>query len=215
MNKIILSVFLLVSCTAHAQTAEACRFAYGAMVGMESQSIGGSYIKRADALPYAVAGHPSLGMSFGGFAQWSLTKSIAVRPQLVFAYNYNDIRLIQNIQQVGLVRYRFSDVELPLHFVATNQVGDLPIRASVLLGGRLSWNFASDPVNEVIGLYHERLGIDIGLGAECQIGAWKIKPEVIYSYGVNNIHNVVNLPYDWSIGRVVRDRLSIRVLVWK
>jgi hypothetical protein len=215
MNKIILPFFFLASWSVCAQNTDNRNFSYGIVAGIESQMIGGSYIKRPDDLPYAVAGHPSVGASLGCFGQWALSPSIAIRPQLIVARNYNDIRIFKGANQIGQVRYQFTDLELPLHLVATNQVGNLPVRASVLLGGRLSWNFARDPLNQVIGLYHDRAAIDIGLGAEFQCKKWKIKPEVIYSYGVNNIHNVVNLPYDWSIGRVVRDRLSVRVLVWK
>jgi hypothetical protein len=215
MHKIVLPFLWLVVWSAGAQTpAGERKFAYGALIGMETQMLGGSYTKLIDQANYAVAGHGRAGASFGVFGQWALSRSIALRPQLLLSFNQNDLRLFSGYDQIGTVRYRFTDLEIPLHFVATNQVGKLPVRASVLAGGRISWNFASDPSNPVIGLYHERFAIDIGLGAEFQCNRLKIKPEVVYSYGVNNIHNVSDLAYDWSIGRVVRDRLTLRVLFW-
>lgn len=117
-------------------------------------------------------------------------------------------------QRDGLQYYRFTDVELPLHFVLTNPDGHFPVRGSLLLGARAGWNFAAQP-SDNLSLLSERLAVDVGLGMEIRLKNWRLQPEFVYSHGLNNLHDVTNAKYDWAVGRMVRDKLTLRVLVWK
>jgi len=215
MKKIVLPFLLVFLLRLSAQPADPHGFSFGVLAGVESQALGASYIPPSSTdYPFAQIGRSVPGGSFGFFGQWHLTPVLALRPQLVLAINDNYVGLYKGTEKFGQLRYRFADVELPIHFVVTNQAGRLPMRGSFLVGARLSWNTARNQP-QGISLYQERVGLDIGLGVEFSHKKWKIKPEVVYSHGINNIHNLGDTPYDWSVGRMVRDRLALRVFVWK
>jgi hypothetical protein len=76
----------------------------------------------------------------------------------------------------------------------------------------MSWNLA-EQTSSNLNLLQERIALDVGLGIEIPSGRYAIQPEVLYSHGLNNIHNFSNTPYDPYVGQVVRDKLQIRVLV--
>jgi hypothetical protein len=119
-----------------------------------------------------------------------------------------------NFYPGGEEYYRFTDLELPLHFVLTNPADeDSRVRGSFLLGARVGWNFAAQN-GDNLQLLHERLAVDAGLGVEIRLKNWRLQPEFVYSFGLNNLHEVTNAPYDWVAGRIVRDKLTLRLLIW-
>ncbi|MFN4256847.1 MAG: outer membrane beta-barrel protein [Saprospiraceae bacterium] len=191
------------------------RFLLGALVGFESQTLDWTTLPGGDPdEPARVwADRPKPGASIGVFGAWHLSKSVAVRPQLVAAFTRNRLFFRAGDQSVTARDYRFADLELPVHLVFTNPKGRLPVRGSILLGGRFAWNFAQNQPAEGLRLYHERFALDLGVGLEIHFGKLRLRPEVLYSYGLNNLNDAVETPEYWRIGKAVRDRVSVRVLV--
>ena len=64
-------------------------------------------------------------------------------------------------------------------------------------------------------LLRERLAVDAGMGVEIRLKKWRLQPEFVYSLGLNNLHNISNTPYDWVVGRIIRDRFTLRLLIWR
>jgi len=188
-------------------------FRWGISGAMELQFIGIEVLNVADRYnPPVRADRQAFGGGVGIFGRWQLARALSIQPELYVA------RYQQNIQFRGeglpnaTETYQFTDLELPLHFIITNQSAHFPLRASFLFGGRVSWNIAQQTSSNMV-LLQERIGLDVGLGIELTLGNLALQPELLYSHGLNNIHNFNNTPYDPYIGNVVRDKLQLRVLV--
>lgn len=191
------------------------RFSLGALVGFESQTLDWTTLPGGDPNePARVwADRPKPGASVGVFGVWHLSKSVAIRPQLVAAFTRNRLFFRAGDQTVTAHDYRFADLELPVHLVFTNPKGRLPVHGSILLGGRFAWNFAQSQPAEGLQLYRDCLALDLGVGLEIHLGKLRLRPEVLYSYGLSNLNDAVETPEYWRIGKAVRDRVSVRILL--
>lgn len=218
MKKILFFFLLVVAATAFGQS-EAPRRArvFGAFIGVESHQLNARYgqYDRANR-PYLTFQQETAGLTIGGFGRWPLLEGLALQPEIVFSYARHRATLWADGQPTGQLSYTFADLELPLHLVLTNPVGQLPLRGSILFGGRLGLNAGgiAGP-NEGVALLRERLAVDLGLGVEFGWKGWRIQPEVLYSHGLNNLHNDAGSVYDNSVDRIFRDKITLRVGVWR
>ena len=188
------------------------RFIVGGVIGFEAQLLGIQTLDGLEPEQTAVlCDRLGNGVSIGGFGRWQLLPMLAIRQGLTL----NRVQNTVLFRPDGPVRYQFTDVELPLHFVVTNRTNEqFPLRASFLFGGRVSANLAAPSTHHLL-LLRERFALDIGLGVEIRKQQWRFQPEFVYSHGMNNMHEFSNSDYDWVVGRVVRDRMTLRVLVWR
>lgn len=211
MKNVFLAVIILWSALLEAQQQESRHFLWGIETGFESQLTGIQSLNTGEPDQMQVeAERRAVGGSAGIFGKWQIWRGFAVRTALSVSSVQAKIRFDKNVAQ----SFRFTDLEVPLHMVFTNPNGHFPLRGSLLLGGRLGWNFSAQP-SDNLSLLREWLALDAGLGVEIRLKNWRLQPELVYSHGLNNLHDVVNARYDWAVGRVVRDRLTIRVLIWK
>lgn len=214
MKKIARWILLLCSTGALGQNTETDRrFAYGFSAAAEFQTLHLALLPQRPGAPYLVSDdRTGFGAGVGIWGQWPLLPALSLRPALAFSRTANTLAFQTPDGAFVRDRYVFSDVELPVHFVLTNHLQRLPLKAVILFGGRASWSFSTgNPAT--VHLLPERLGLDIGLGAGILWGKVVIQPEVVYSYGMTNSHDFRDTPYDWAVGRIVRDRLSLRVVV--
>ena len=212
MKNLLPAFILLCSLPVWAQTTPGRPFVLGGSLGFEPQLIG---IQTLDGLEPArtavLSERPAPGMSIGGFVRWQLWSGFAIQQELSLAFARNPVLFRPD----GRVHYHFTTLELPLHFVWTNRAkGQFPLRGSFSFGGRLGWNLAPQPT-DWLHLVRERAALDIGLGVEMHKGKWRFQPEFIYSYGLNNLHDFSNSRYDWLVGSVVWDKLTLRLLLWQ
>lgn len=217
MRKILLFLLLSWMIRASAQTdAGLVAPKFGFFAGVEAQLLGaGASRNFQEGDPYIEFQSEALGLTLGGFARFPLLDNLALQPEIGFSYSRHRATLWADHQQTGSLQYTFADLELPLHFVLSNPVGRLPLRSSILFGGRLGMNVALPQPKGGIALLRERVGIDLGLGIEFRLGKWWIHPEVLYSHGLNNLHDDTGSLYDWSVDHVLRDKISLRILVGK
>lgn len=211
MKNIFLTTLVFWSGCLLAQEDASKKFSWGIMAGFETQLFGIQPVGSNEPEQLRVlAPRAAHGGSFGFFGRWHLLPGVAVQPAL----SLSGVKSVLIFSEDGRQKYKFADIELPIHLVLTNPRGHFPLRGSFLLGGRIGWNFASQPA-ENIELLRERLALDAGLGLEIRLKTWRLQPEFVYSHALNNIHDVTNAKYDWVVGRMVRDRLTLRVLVWR
>lgn len=179
-------------------------------LGLETQSLGiESLDSREPEEATVVPNRPGVGFSTGFHYQKKIWRGFSIRPGISFS----SIRNTVTFRQDGRERYQFSDVELPLHLIfANNKPGHQPLRGQVMLGARFGWNFAQN-TTERLAFLQERAAIDLGLGVSIRSGKFIICPEVVYSHGLNNLHDFSDKPYDYLVGRVVRDKLVFRILI--
>lgn len=215
MKKYLLVLFSACVQPLLAQEDAPRRFFWGMLAGIEQHRLSIQNIPSKVSAPESpVAGAEragTAGVVLGTFGRWQLTRDLAIQSELLCSFAQNKVRFQPaNTQE----KYRFLDLELPLHLVVTNTRKRLPLRASFLLGGRVGWNFAANPMDK-LSLLSGRTAADVGLGAEIRLSNYRIQPEVVYSYGLNNLHDYLNTEYDPGVSSVVRDRITIRILVWR
>lgn len=213
MKKLALAILL---CAGHwlsgQQPAGRQRFSFGFSAGAEFQTLNiGVLPRRPDAPFVSTEKLTGSGAGIGVWGQWPIRPVLHIRPALQFSYVSNALRFQTSDGQTRKDRYHFADLELPLHFLLTDHFRRLPLQGVILFGGRVSWNLAGS--GAALRLLPERLGLDIGIGAGFRWGKWHVQPELIYSYGLNNLHDFRNSPYDRAVGRVLRDRISLRMLL--
>lgn len=212
MRKFSILPLLFITAQMFAQSKENERFAIGFFAGLETQSLGIQPLDTREPEQAAVqAGRVAMGTALGIFARKQLWTGLYFQPELSLFYAKNQI----NFRNEGTQEFEFLDAELPLHFVATNwRRSDLPVHGCIIFGGRLGWNFAKNSSSH-LRIAPERFALDLGLGAEIKIGHWRLQPAFVYSHGLNNLHQIDNAQYDEVVGKVVRDKLSLRLSVWK
>ncbi len=215
MKNIALAILLLGSQLAICQREwDAKPFSFGVSVGAEFQTLNLALLPERPGAPYVHVPHPTgSGAGLGIWGQWPLLPRFYMRPACQFSYTANSLEFESADGQRSRNRFAFADLELPLHFILADQFKHLPVKGLILFGGRVSWNMAAGSTSADLRFLPERIGLDIGIGAGFEWGKWGIQPELVYSYGLNNSHDFHNSPYDWAVGRVVRDRLSLRVLL--
>lgn len=212
MHKITLALLLL-STLAHSQTSDK-RVQPGVFLAFETQNLdlGLPYDPNFPEQTTAWSDRPKAGFGLGAFVAWQVAQSLALRPELIFSYNRNVVFKREDEATISNLNYRFFDAELPVHLILTNKKGKFPLRGSLLFGGRFSWNFSAPPISGGLSLFQQRAGLDVGGGVEISLKKLKIQPEVVWSYGLNNLNDVTVTPPELKIGKVVRDKLSVRVL---
>ncbi len=212
MKKFSFLPFLLLTAQILAQSKENERFALGFFVGLEAQSLGVQPLDTREPDKAAVrTGRLGMGSSLGFFGRKHLWRGLYFQPELAVSYTNNYL----NFRAEGRRSVRFLDAELPLHFVATNwKRNDFPLRGCVIFGGRMGWNFAENPSN-LLKIAQERFALDLGLGADIKAGHWRLQPAFVYSHGLNNLHLTGDALYDTAVGKVVRDKLTLRVSIWR
>jgi hypothetical protein len=211
MKKIVLAFLMFPVLHALGQKSEVQPFTFGYSIGAEMQSLNIGLFSERPTGPYITADRPGFGAAAGIWGQWQLLPVLHLRPAVQFHYTKNTIRFWADNGVVERREYPFTEIEIPVHFLLTSAGQRLPVKGLILFGGRLSGNLAAARQNVLMKLLPERLGLDIGIGAGFRWGNWAIQPEIIYSYGMNNVHDFTNSPYDWSVGRIFRDRLNLRV----
>lgn len=211
MKKLIFLPFLLLGAQSFAQNKANERFAYGFFAGLEIQSLGIESLGKWPDEPTAWSAGSNAGISMGVFARKPIWRWLHFQPELALSYVENKVIFWPD----GPRQYRFLDAELPLHLVLSDwQKSDAPLRGCVIFGPRMGWNFVNNPSN-FFKLSPERFALDLGLGAEIKIKRWRLQPAFVYSHGMNDLHLLNDAKYDLVLGRMVRDKLALRLLVWK
>lgn len=205
---VTLSLLFAVSLPA-AQSQEQPPGSFGFYIGAETQSLGIEPLSRQGGTD-EVCVYPQgrgFGASLGIFAQKKWRRGWSFKPEFGIAYNQNQTAF----QAEGTRRYHFWDLELPLHLMFSDPRRETAaLRGCILFGGKLSWNLANTD-QTLLSIAQECIALDIGLGAEIRLSKCRVHPVFIYSHGMNNIHAFGNAPYDQLVGRMVRDRLSLKV----
>lgn len=215
MKNIFLILFCAGSWPVFAQEISVKKFFWGVVAGVEQHRLSIQSISNKVAAPDSPAAGAERGGTAGAvagvFGRWRLSRDLAIQSELLLSVARNKVRFHPEDTHE---QYHFMDAELPLHLVVTNRAKNHVLRPSLMIGGRIGWNFASNPSSR-LNLYQNRTAADIGLGAELHLRNLHVQPEVVYSYGLNNLHNYLNTQYDPAIKSVVRDRITLRILVWR
>lgn len=210
MKKFILLLNCLLTTLLFGQEKQNNSVQWGISLGIETQTLGIEALDRKIGETSAVLSGPNKPgavLSFIGRKQ--IWRGLAFESGLSLSYNHNRV----NFTPDGSQNFQFTDLELPAYFSLTNQEKSvLPLRGKVLFGARVGWNTAQNR-GDRIQFLRERLGLDLGLGVEINLGKVRLFPTVIYSHGINNLHDFTGTEFDYFVGRAVRDKLAFRVVL--
>lgn len=199
---------LLLSVVSELYAQDSPATTFGAWLSMETQSLPIERVQQVDPNISTVwSKRAATGPGGGVFLRWNIVGGWALQPAL----GLSTLRHRVFFQGAPPVDYRFTSLDLPLHIVWTNNSDRFLIRPSVVLGGRLGVNLARQTARDQLVLLQEWVAIDLGIGIEIHTKRLIIRPEVLYAYGMNNLHDYTNTSYDPLIGRIQRDRLSVRL----
>ncbi|MEM8909563.1 MAG: hypothetical protein AAGD05_17075, partial [Bacteroidota bacterium] len=104
-------------------------------------------------------------------------------------------------------------LSFPLHLVFTQQKWDR-WNPSVLLGLRYTHNIA-EKKNDRLALNDQNWSIDLGTGVEIKFNKFKLKPELLVSLGLNNLHREgANDLFNRAIEHIQQDQIALRILFY-
>lgn len=192
------------------------RLRWAVSTALDVQSLGIQPLNDLTKEPPAVESpRNGTGGSIGLLSSWRLGPKLALQAGAQVSQVSNTVVFRTDNRVAHTRHYRFTDLELPLHLVLANQNDDAsPLQGVLRFGARLSWSLA-EPGSDQLALLRERLAVDAGLGVQIRLRRFLLQPEFVYSHGLTNLHDYTNRPYDPLVGRVVRDRMSIRLLLFK
>lgn len=205
--------FLLFPFFVFAQKPSDARWQWGVFAGYENQKLAWQVLNYQPNEPAgAFDERPKAGGSAGVLLARKFSETFSVRLSPGFAYNWNRLHFLTSDGGYFSENYRFADLDLPLHFSLTNPPGRFPLRGSFLFGGRFSQNFFKNEGLAGVKIYSPRFAVDLGIGVLARLRNLEFQPEMVYSFGLNNIHDATETPEIWGIGKMVRDRLAVRIL---
>ncbi|HNM23898.1 MAG TPA: hypothetical protein PKL15_00660 [Saprospiraceae bacterium] len=216
MKKIHLFVCLLLAIRLSGQTdtpAGPKRLMFFA--GAEYNLLGAGSGSSDPSAPWIDFQQEAAGLTLGALMRFPLYETLFFQPELAFSYAAHHAVLWADNRPAERIRYVFSEIELPVHLVFSKPFGNMPMRSSILFGGRLGLNVASGQPQSGVALSRERLGIDLGLGLEFGWGKWRLQPEFLYSHGMNDLHADTGRLYDRTVNRILRDKMCLRLVIGK
>lgn len=209
MKKIYTLVFVLFSIVLKGQTGEKVDGHWGFSAGLETQTLGVQSLdgKEPDQTAvYSERNRP--GMTLGANYRNKLIGGMSFQVGFTTSVLENKV----SFRPGGTELFHFTDVELPVYLSYANPKStNERLRGIILLGARAGWNVAQQE-SQNLRFLRERFAIDLGLGVEIRLGKWLLTPEVIYSHGLNNLHDFTGTNFDYLVGRAVRDKLAFKVV---
>lgn len=212
MKNYLIAIQLLISFCLAAQNKEKDRLNWGIFSGIDHHAIGLEALGQMEPeSPMVWSDGATTGLSGGMFINKRIFPWLEFQPELGISL----VRQPIQFRPDGPRNFRFYDLELPLHLrVVDAKKEKAPLRACILAGPRFSWNLAGNS-KEFLNINQERIAVDLGLGVEIKMKQWRIQPAFIYSHGLNDLHFPSQGQYDDLVGRIVRDKLSLKILCWK
>jgi Outer membrane protein beta-barrel domain len=209
-KKIPLLIFWLMGSLLYAQVQTKQGFSWGVHIGLETQSLGIISAPEDNVNnPWVEVDRNKAGFAAGFVVRRNIWRGLSFQSGLNYSRTYNLVRF----STVGKQRFEFNDLELPLYLTITKHHNRTPsLSPKLVVGPRLGWNFTQNPNNNLKFL-QERMAIDLGIGFEWRLGKWLVSPEMIYSHGLNNIHDFIGTTYDYLTGRSIRDKLAFRIVL--
>ncbi len=197
-----------------AQSPATKKWQFGAFFGFENQNLDWrTPVRNPKPGSFAYNDRPKAGAAAGFLATRHFNQTLALRFSPGFSYNWNRLHFPNGEPDFFVKNYCFADLDFPVHFVVTNPPGKFPLRGSFLFGGRFSQNLFENGSGGV-KIYGQRFAVDLGIGVLARLKKLNFQPEMVYSFGLNNIHDAAETPENWNIGKMVRDRLAVRILVF-
>ena len=154
-----------------------------------------------------------VGFNIGLLANFKLSNLFSIVPQALISF------------QETALNYKFTNqpdyddavepvaIVLPLHFVFTNPQ-ETKFRPSVFAGPRYSYGISKTNENSLLTINHNSFSFDLGTGLEINMNRVRLKPELLYSFGLSKLNTDDTDIYHQSINHLSQDKISFRILFY-
>ena len=154
-----------------------------------------------------------VGFSMGIFYRWRLNENFAIVPQAVLAFQDNKVDFRLPNQTTQRVKIEPVTIEFPVHLVFTKNFGK-GISPSVSLGAKYIYDIGEREGDFQEDLKRNDLALDVGGGVEIDFKKFKMKPELLYSFGTINLRDNTNELLNHEVGFIIRNKFSIRMMFY-
>lgn len=156
-----------------------------------------------------------LGFSIGIMGQYHITENFAIAPQAIISFQESRLNYDFENQAQFEQTIEPANVEIPIHFVFTNQQSEKRYSPSAFLGARYIHGLATkDNVDYQLDIKRNDVAIDFGTGVEIKFNKFKMKPELMYSFGLLNLADSNADIYTAAIDHMSRDKISFRLVFY-
>ncbi len=208
MKKTLLFSLLLMRFAAFGQTDDA-RFGLGVSLGVLQQDL----LLTPSNVPISTA--PTVISKGAGFelailARYRLGRHWSLRA--IPGVTFREFTLLYRFPS-GYVEKKNETVELslPLHvvykFAAMGRW-----TPSLLVGVQVSQIIDEGNSESRVLLQKTNFGVDVGIASEITTRHFVCRPELVYTFGINNLAAVSNNPYNSAIQNLRRDGLLLRLI---
>lgn len=165
-----------------------------------------------------------VGFDLGLLYKFNLSDHFAIVPQTILSFQNSTIRfdLANNLSHQEIITP--VAVNIPLHFVFTRPLNK-KINPSVILGIRYIVDITDYDISDFdlntpfdefkLRLQKQSTALDLGIGAEIKTKKFNLKPELLYSLGLEDFTGTDTDIFNSAIASLHQDRIGIRVLFYK
>lgn len=165
-----------------------------------------------------------VGFDLGLMYKFNLSDYFAIVPQTLLSFqgsNFNYDLTNATTHQEGIMP---ATLNLPLHFVFTKPLNE-KLSPSVLLGIRYILDITNYDVDDTFqntpfldykfNPKKQSTALDLGVGLEINTKKFKLKPELLYSLGLENLAVDESDFYNAAVEGLHQDKIALRVLFYK
>lgn len=212
MKKIkILLALLTIAQFAFAQTPVSPKsHSMGILLGIDYSNLAAETREPNAPIIRELESERGVGFSMGIFYRWRLNKNFAIIPQAILAFQNAKVDFPLQNQTTQQLEIQPVTLEFPVHFVYTTNFNK-GINPSLSLGARYIQDITKREGDLQKDLKRNDLAFDVGGGLEIGFKKFKMKPELLYSFGTINLRNNNNNLLIYEAGRIIRDKFSIRM----
>ena len=165
-----------------------------------------------------------LGFDLGLLYKFNLTDHFAIVPQTILSFQNSTFKydLTNEISHQEIITP--VAVNIPLHFVFTRPLNK-KINPSVLLGIRYIVDITDYDISDFdlntpfdefkLRLQKQSTALDLGIGAEIKTKKFNLKPELLYSLGLEDFKGTETDIFNTAIASLHQDKIGIRILFYK
>ena len=213
MKKIkILLVLLTITQLAFAQDPVSPKLpSMGILLGVDYSNLAAEIREPGNTYLYReIESERGVGFSLGVFYRLRLNKNFTILPQAILAFQNANVDFSLPNQTIQKVEIQPLTIEFPVHFVYTTNFSK-GINPSIAIGARYIYDITERADDLQQDLNRSDFALDIGGGLEFDFKMFKMKPELLYSFGTTNLRNNNNDLLNYEIGKIIRDKFSIRM----
>jgi hypothetical protein len=201
--------FLLFLWAINAQAQKLKNLDFGISMGVSAQRLN---LRTFDKPNLTVPTILENGVGFDLFvmARYRFNPNLSLR--VMPGFGFQDFQLLyKSTDETHIEKRDLVEAMLPIQFNYTWQT-KTRIQPTFIAGATVSYNINPGNEKNKMAVNRTDFGVDIGLGGEIGFQRFKCRPELIYTFGNNNLSAQSAVSYNAIIRSLTRDRITFRLI---